>query len=151
MGRRYSIDGTRNVASAAPTILHAESATTIRPVVYDLIVGSSAASPSDAAYTWLIQRYDTADGTNTPVTPVPLENEDPAATTGAGEAHSAEPTYVLNEILLVIPANKRSTQRWVAAPGGELRLPAVANEGVGLQVIHASDTGEVKACIHFEE
>jgi hypothetical protein len=151
MGRRYSIDGARNVSAAAPTHLTLKTnATTIRPAWYDIMFGSTA-SPSDVAYQWLVQRH-TAEGTpNAAVTPQALDPNDPGATALGGEGHSAEPTYTANAILLNIPANKRSTQRWVASPGGNLIMPATAASGLGLQCIHSSDTGQVQATVHYEE
>lgn len=149
MSRRYSIDGVQAVASATDSVLGLTSATTIRPEIYDLVFGSSA-TPADNALNWLLQRY-TAAGTATAVTPQALDPGDPAALATAGENHSAEPTYTSNEILLNISANQRSTQRWVAAPGGELKLPATANNGVGVQPVHSSFTGSVESMIHYSE
>jgi len=149
MGRRYSIDGAQAVASPTDSCLGVTSASTIRPAVYDIIFGSNA-TPADNALNWLLQRY-TAAGTATAVTPQALDSGDPAATATAGEDHTAEPTYTANAILLNISANQRSTQRWVASPGGELICPATAANGLGVQPVHASFTGEVQATMHFEE
>lgn len=149
MGRRYSIDGAQAVASPTDSCLGLTSAATIRPAIYDIVFGSNA-TPADNALNWLLQRY-TAAGTATAVTPQPLDPDDPAALASAGEDHTAEPTYTSNAILLNISANQRSTQRWVASPGGELKCPATAANGLGLQPVHASFTGEVQATMHFEE
>jgi hypothetical protein len=125
------------------------STAAVRPAVYDVVLGSNA-TPADNALQWLLQRY-TAAGTATAVTPQALDPGDPAATASAGENHTAEPTYTANAILLNISANQRSTQRWVASPGGELKLPATAANGIGVQPVHASFTGEVQATMHYEE
>jgi hypothetical protein len=50
-----------------------------------------------------------------------------------------------------LDANQRSTQRWVASPGGELILPATAANGAGLQTIHASYTGNVDGTMYYAE
>lgn len=149
MGRRYSIDGTQAVASPTDTVLGLTSTTAIRPAVYDVILGSNA-TPADNALNWLMERY-TAAGTSTAVTPQALDPDDPAATASAGENHTAEPTYTADAVMLNISCNQRSTQRWVASPGGEIILPATANSGVGLEPVHPSFTGEVQATIHYEE
>lgn len=149
MGRRYSIDGAQAVNSPTDTCLGLTSDTTIRPAIYDVIFGSNA-TPADNALQWLLQRY-TAAGTSTSVTPQPLDSEDPAASATAGENHTDEPTYTSNAILLNISANQRSTQRWVASPGGEIILPATSANGVGVQPVHASFTGDVQSTIHYEE
>lgn len=150
MGRRYSINGTRSVASPTQTLLTLVSAATIRPKIYDLIMGSNA-TPADNALEWLLQRFTVAGTAGSSVTPAPLDPADPAALASAGQAHSAEPTYTSAKVLLDVAMNQRSTQRWVAAPGGELISPATAANGIGVQPIHASFTGSVIATIHFEE
>ena len=149
MGRRYSIDGAQAVAAPTDSVLGLTSTTAIRPAIYDIIFGSNA-TPADNALQWLVQRY-TAAGTATAVTPQPLDSGDPAATAAAGENHTAEPTYTADAILLNISANQRSTQRWMASPGGELVMPATAANGCGIQPVHASFTGEVQATAHYEE
>lgn len=149
MARRYSIDG-QDTNTAATTILGLTSAATVRPKIYDLIMGSDA-TPADNAAEYVLQRY-TAAGTSTAVTPQALDPGDPASLCSAGEAHSAEPTYTANAILLQFALNQRATFRWVAAPGGELVLPATAANGVGIQVIGiAGSAVNVNATIHFEE
>ena len=145
MGRRYSIDGAQAVASPTDTVLGLTSTAAI----HDVIFGSSA-TPADNALNWLLQRY-TAAGTATSVTPAPLDPADPAATATAGQNHTAEPTYTAGAVLLDISANQRSTQRWVASPGGELVLPATAANGIGVQPVHTSFTGSVEATMHYEE
>lgn len=149
MARRYSIDG-QDANTAATTILGLTSAATVRPKIYDLSLGSDA-TPADMAAEYVLQRY-TAAGTSTAVTPQALDSGDPASLASAGEAHTVEPTYTANAILLQFALNQRATYRWVAAPGGEIVLPATAANGVGLQVISVSGTPvNVNACIHFEE
>ena len=149
MGRRYSIDGEQTVSTGNLTVLALTSATTIRPRIYDLIFGSNA-TPADNALNWLLQRYTVA-GAGTAVTPRALDPGDPAALASALENHTTEPTYTADLIMLNISANQRSTQRWVAAPGGEIVLPATAANGCGLIPNHASFSGLVQATIHHEE
>ena len=149
MGRRYSIDG-QDTNTATTTILGLTSASTVRPAVYDLISGSDA-TPADNAAEYNLQRY-TAAGTSTGVTPQALDPNDPAALAAAGEAHSAEPTYTANAVLLNYAHNQRATFRWVAAPSGELKLPATAANGVGIQSITVAGSGvNMNATIHHVE
>lgn len=148
-GRRYSIDG-QDTNTAATSILGLTSASTIRPKVYDLVLGSDA-TPADNAAEYVLQRY-TAAGTVTAVTPQALDPGDPAALASAGEAHSAEPTYTANAIMLQWAQNQRATFRWVAAPEGEIVLPATAANGVGIQVIGiAGSAVNTNALIHYAE
>jgi hypothetical protein len=149
MGRRYSIDGLRAVNAAGKTILGLTGGTTIRPRIYDMLLGSSA-TPADNAIQWFLQR-STAAGTSTAVTPTALDPGDPAATATAGQNHSAEPTYTAGAILFHLALNQRATHRWIADPNGPLVIPAVANNGIGLYPVNASFTGNVDATIYFEE
>lgn len=149
MGRRYSIDG-QDTNTAGTSILGLTSAATIRPKIYDLIFGSDA-TPADNAGEYVLQRY-TAAGTATAVTPRALDPGDPASLAAAGEVHTVEPTYTADAIMLQWAQNQRATFRWVAAPGGEIILPATAANGVGIQVIGiAGSAVNMNACIHFEE
>lgn len=146
--RRYSIDG-QDTNTAATTLLELRSTTAIRPAIYDLISGSDA-TPADNAAEYNLQRTTTA-GTSTSVTPQALDSGDPAATATAGEAHSAEPTYTANAVLLNYMHNQRATFRWVAAPDGEIVLPAAANGVAILSVTVAGSAVNTGATIHFQE
>jgi hypothetical protein len=148
MARNYSIDG-RDTNTASTTILGLTSAATVRPKIYSILVGSYG-TPNDYAAEYALQRYTVA-GTSTAVTPQALDPGDPAALASAGEAHSAEPTYTANAILLTIPKNQRATILWQCKDGKELVLPATAANGVGLVVVSVS-TAYTEACtIHFSE
>jgi hypothetical protein len=147
--RPYAISGTRAVASPTQTLLGLISTAAIRPMIFEILFGS-AATPADNALEWLLQRF-TAAGTSTAVTPQALDPGDPSATATAGKNHTVEPTYTAGAVLLDIPLNQRSTQRWVASPRGELILPATAANGLGLQPVHASFTGNVTGTIQYRE
>src|SRR5688572_13610070 len=118
--------------------------------VFDFILGSEA-TPADAAILWTGQRCSAA-GTNTSVTP---QNLDPASSTteyDAGENHTIEPTFTAGAILLNVPLNQRATYRWVAAPGGELVMPATASNGFGIETDTISTgTPVITATIHADE
>ena len=149
MARRYSVSGT-DTNTAATTQLGITSTAAVRPKIYDLIIGS-VATPADNAGEYFLQRY-TAAGTSTPVTPQALDSGDPAATATAGVNHSAEPTYTANAILLRPSTNQRATFRWVAAPGGELILPATAANGIGLLANAIGGSAVAMSYVlHYEE
>jgi hypothetical protein len=140
--RNYVVQGTSNVASPSKTTATLISATTVRPCIYDLILGSSA-TPADNALLWQIQRFTAAGTAGSSPTPTPLDAADPASQTTAGIALSAEPTYTANLYLLRVALNARATHRWICDPDGPLRLPATASNGAGMFVTHASFTGAV--------
>jgi hypothetical protein len=149
VAKRYSIAGTRAVTSPTKTLLGLTATSGVRPRIADIMWGS-AATPADNAIEWLLQRY-TAAGTSTSVTPTALDPADPTATATAGQNHTVEPTYTSGAVLLDVPMNQRSTQRWVASPGYEFVCPATAANGAGWQPVHASFTGNTTSTILFEE
>ena len=149
MGREYSIDG-QSTNTAGTTILLLASTAAIKPEIYDLVCGSDA-TPADNAAEYVLQRA-TATGTATTVTARPLDPDDPVAVGVGGENHTVEPTYTADVILLQWAQNQRLTFRWVAAPNGEIILPATASNGGGVQVITvAGSTVNTNMMMHYRE
>lgn len=148
MARRYSGEGSQTPASD-DTIIGLTSATTVRPRLYEIVIGS-AGTPEDTYSLFRVKRY-TAAGTATAFTPIALDPADPAALAAIGSNHTVEPTYTANSQLLTIPMNARSTVRWVAADGGELVAPATAANGLGLSFITTSATIDHYATFHWME
>jgi len=149
MARRYGVIGQGNVGTDI-TVLGLTSATTIRPKIYDVIVGCTA-TPADGASQFQLARY-TAAGTSTAANINAIDPGDPATLGSAGQNHSSEPTYTSNQQLAAFSVNQRNTFRWVAAPGGEIVLPATANNGVGLKTATSNGTtANHEATFFFEE
>ena len=150
MARRYGVIGKGDVGSGI-TVLGLTSASTIRPKIYDVVVGA-AATPADGATEFVLKRY-TAAGTAVSAANInALDPGDPASLASAGQNHSGTPTYTANSELAAFSINQRNTFRWVAAPGGELVLPATANNGIGLlSVAAAGTTANHEATFFFEE
>ncbi len=148
MARRYSVDG-QDTNTDETTILGIVSATTIRPKIYD-IMATGYGTPGDYQAKYVVNRITTA-GTSTAVTPQALDPADPASLATCGYAHSGEPTYTANAVMLVIARNMRHPYRWVAIPGREIVLPATAANGVGVLVKEVSTAWTDNVCFHFEE
>lgn len=105
---------------------------------------------ADNEFLWTAQRCTTA-GTRTAVTPRLLDPADVVTpVTTAGENHTGEPTYTANEIMLNTPLNQRATYQWMAPPGGEIVIPAVANNGIGW-LTPTMTALAITAQIHLEE
>lgn len=150
MGARYAETGAENaVTSSYTTVLHITGGTGLRVRVYDWTIGCSG-TPADNAIFWVVQRYTVAP-TSTSVTPTALDPADAAAEGAAGENASGEGTYTAATELFEQGINQRATYRWVAAPGGELIVPATSANGIGIRVKHASYTGAAEASMHHEE
>lgn len=149
--RGYVFDSQAAVASPTKTSAGVTSATTVRPEIYDMIFGASA-SPADNALLWKAQRYTAAGTAAANPTPSPLDPADPASLSSAGNGqYSAEPTYTAGLILFHLALNQRASHRWIADPRGPLKMPATANNGIGLFCVQGSFTGNVDLSIFFNE
>jgi len=120
-----------------------------RAKVYDFFLGSEA-TPADNAFLWQVQRCTTAGTAGTNPTPLALDSADTLASTiVAGQAHTVDPTG--STVLMSVPLNQRATFRWVAAPGGELVIPATASNGVKWETPTAGGLVSVTCSVQYEE
>ena len=119
--------------------------------IYDFLL-SSTGTPADTQFDWIIQRT-TAHGTRgTAVVPKPLDFADGPALADAGEGtYTIAVTNTSAEELFEIGLNLRATFRWVAAPDGEVVVPATDNAGLVWICNHASATDEMRVTAHFLE
>jgi len=148
MGRRYSIVADQAAATNI-TIAGLTSASTIRPELYEFLLGCGA-TPGDLASILHIERF-TAAGTSTSFTPVAIDPADPASLAAGGSNHTVEPTYTAAAILYKLSLNQRATYRWVAAPGSGFKAPATAANGLGLQFQSSGGTAVHEATFLHEE
>lgn len=150
MADRYSSKGAQTITTTpGATALSYAGVTTTRAKCYDFTVGSDG-TPADVALNYTCIRF-TASGTGTAVVPEPLDSDAPAALITVEENHTIEPTYVTADILWQIAANQRATYRWVAAPDGELMVPATADAGFGWAAFHASAVPDFVINAHHYE
>lgn len=126
---RYSTRGSMALI-AADSVLSVIAATTVRPRIYDIVLSSSS-TPNSYSADFSFQRFS-ADGTATAVTPQPLDFADPASLSTSKHTYTIEPTLTAGEILLQLSHNQQATVRWVAAPGSELIIPALAGDGIAI-------------------
>lgn len=150
MPGRYSVAGPTEAGTGPKTALNVIGGTTVRPRLYDIVVGVSTA-PADQTYQLIVARTSVA-GTSaaSAPTPLPIDANDVAAIATVGWTHSAEPTY--NAVpFLDVQLNQRATFRWVAAPDGELMGAATASNGVGIKNNLASASVTMRATTHWIE
>ena len=151
MGKAYSgVDDQAMVATPGDSVLSYQATVAIRPAFFEIIVGTTG-SPDDKSIEYRLKRFDTADGTGDGLTGDPLDPGDPAALGTLQGNHSAEPTYGSLGQPLIFGLNQRATFRWIAAPGREIKSPAVATEGLGLVGFNASYVGLYTGTIFWEE
>lgn len=146
----FNLPASRAVNASYPTVAVLGSATTVRPRIQKLTLGSTSA-PADAALTWLLQRI-TALGTTTSVTPRAF---DPAFQglnlSSCGKEATAEPTYTSGAIDWQIGVHQRQSVIVNFEAGAEPIAPATANNGYGLSVTSSSGTPSVIASMQFAE
>jgi hypothetical protein len=131
-------------------ITAATGATTLRRAwIYDLMFGADG-TPADNVIVWKADRQ-TSTGTRTSVTPPPLDAADAAALITCGANTTVEGIVTAATQLIEIAVNQRASYRWVAAPGGELVVPAVNVTGIGIRAKSPAYTGTVTATVHFIE
>lgn len=146
--RRYAIVH-QTAAGTNLTILALVAATTTRGRIYDIVIGSDA-TPADVATEFNLIR-GTVSGTGTAVTPRALDPADPAALlVGEGGTFTGQ-TKTANSDMLQIALNQRATFRWVAAPEGEIVVPATSDNFVAIESIGSGGTPNVNATIHYLE
>lgn len=144
--------GTKQALSSAYKtllVLKAATATLTRAAIYDVLIGTNG-TPADNVVEWDISRQ-TADGTATAVTPVPLDGSLRAAgTVGAANA-TAEGTITATSSVFYVGVNQRASYRWVAAPGSELIIPATNLAGLALRAKSPAYTGTATGSMFHEE
>lgn len=128
----------------------ATGATTLRKAwIYDVMFGTDG-TPADNTVTYKIDRQTTV-GTATSIVPSPLETTDAAALITANANNTIEPTVTAATILLEMATNQRASYRWVAAPGGELVVPATNTTGLGARAKSPAYTSTTVCNVHFWE
>lgn len=151
MADRYAATGTQTVTGTpGDTALAVLAVTVTRAKIYDLVFAHSG-TPADNVINWLVRRFTVVGTEGAGVVPAPLDSDAPAAQLDAGENHTVEPTYTAATELLDFDLNQRATFRWVAAPGGELWVPATASNGIGITPISSGYSGDVTTTVHWEE
>ena len=125
------------------------STTAVRPRVYDIIFGLGG-TPADNVIRWEVPRATTS-ATGTAAVENALDPGAPAAEVLSEEEITAGPTVTANSQLLDFDTNQRATFRWVAAPGGEIVLPALAANGVFFNASSPAYTGIARVTVHWEE
>ncbi len=153
MGAKYGLVMEGPAGPATEEIGDVSITTTLprRVRVYDFLL-SSVGTPADTQFDWIIQR-STGHGTRgAAVVPKPLDFDDQASLADAGEGtYTIAATVTAAEELFELGLNLRATFRWVAAPDGEVVIPATDNAGLVWICNHASATDEMRVTAHFME
>lgn len=155
MARCFAADFIRTVNAGDFTGYTLVSAATVRPEIYYIQIGSSAA-PVNTAHLWVARRF-TAAGAGTAFTALDLSGDALATLATNFHTHTVEPTYTAGSHLLVIPANQQGTYQWYAVREGRgLRCPATAANGIGIEANVQGFTPTIPAAgyegtVHYSE
>lgn len=144
--------GTQQVSAAAYKTAVAAWAVTAalrRQKVYDILIGTIG-TPADNAMEFDLSRQ-TADGTATSTTPVPLDPADGAMAGTAKVNYTAEGTITAASSMFYIGMNQRASYRWVAAPGSEIVTPATNLAGWAARFRSGGYTGLCSTTLLVEE
>lgn len=145
----YSIYG-QDTNTASTTILQLrQPASALKRLKIHYVAAGSDAS-ADSAWEAVLQRT-TANGTSTSVTPQLLDPADGAASATAGAAHTVEPTYTSNAVMLSLAGHQRATLQWYAPPGAEIVIPVTNDAGIGFQSITAATPFNQVVTFHYSE
>lgn len=138
--------GAANVQDVALAV--AAAASPRRAKVYDIAFGFNV-SPADNAFLWIVNRVTTA-GTGATLTPVALDTADTLASTIVCKDTITADGTLSGIALFVVPLNQRASFRWVAAPYGEIIIPATASNGI-IVGLGAVTTTSADAGVMYEE
>lgn len=148
-----AINSQQNLTTTYKTLAQISAltgATTLRRAwIYDIMVGADG-TPADNVINWVVSRNSTA-GTGTSHAPTGLDSGDAAALMTCLVNHTIEPTITDQTGLIQLAVNQRASYRWVAAPGGELIVPATTANGIGVRAKSPAYTSTATAHVSFWE
>jgi len=125
----------------------ATGATTLRRAwLYDMMFGVDGTA-ADNVIVWKVDRQ-TSTGTRTAIVPPPLDTGDAPILIVVGVNTTIEPIITATTQLVELAVNQRASYRWVAAPGGELVVPAVNVAGIGVRAKSPAYASTVTVNVH---
>jgi hypothetical protein len=149
---RWGVTANKGAANVKGVLyLNAAAASPRRCKLYDLTIGCDA-SPADNTFVHGGQRCTTAP-TAAALTPNSLDPADTLASTiQAFQTVTVDGTLTASAFPFPgFALNQRASFRWVAAPYGEIIIPATANNGLMLGLINAASTTSFQYGACYEE
>lgn len=145
----------QNLSTSFKSIVIAKAATATlrRAFIYEIAFGADGTpNATDCAIVWDLSKQ-TADGTATAATPIPLDAADAAAGTVSAANATAEGTITATSAAFDLAANQRASYRWVVAPGGpgEIVIPATNLAGYALRAKSSTYASTVVGELKFRE
>ncbi len=154
MGDKYAVGLTQTAISAVEgdtgtdAVGELLATTAVRGRIYDLLF-SHGSAPADTVVRWEVPR-GTTSATGAAAVENSLDTDAPTAEILAEEEVTVGPTVTADSQVLDFDLNQRATFRWVAAPGGEIVIPATAAATVFFNA--SSGTAQIaRITAHWEE
>jgi len=150
MSRTYSVVAgvTSNAGTGLPLLCTWQTAATVRPKWFDILVGASGV-PADYYVTCSVNRMTAAPTGHSVLTPSPIDPADGAAVATAGKLATGAGT--IGVALMNWAQNQRATFRWVAAPGKELVSLITTVCGIGIYTLAHTAAMILEMTVFFEE
>ncbi len=151
MGRKYYGYSIAVATGTNTTLVGLVSAATIKPKLYEIVMGS-VATPADQACNISVMRFTVAGTPAAAFTAVAPDPNDPASLAVLNQGvFSVEPTTTASSNLLVFSMNQRATFRWVVNPGYELIAPSTAANGLSVRCLSSTSTQAMDTTVAWEE
>lgn len=144
----YTAAGVSTSSTGPKTAIQVASTTVIRPMVNEMVIGSST-TPADVVMTVNLVKVSALGTGGAGVTPTPLDSGDVPCISIGMQTCTSEPTTAFT--MMTIPLNQRATFRWVAQDGREIIPAAGAATGVCTIMTLAGSAAVLNATMMFRE
>lgn len=148
VGLQQTVTSAVTGATGTDAVGELQGIATQRGKIYDILFGFGGA-PADLTIRWEVPR-GTTSATGDAAVENSLDGQDADASCLAEEEITVGPTVTADSQVLDFDMNQRATFRWVAAPGGEIVVPATAASGVFFNA-SGTYTGISRVTVHWEE
>ncbi len=141
----------QTAAGSTLVLLNLTGATTVRPMLDSITIGSDA-TPADLAGEFAVMRSTTAGAGGSALNENPRDPLTVAATSAAtGGTYTAAPTITANSHQKMIGLNQRATYEWNANPGDEIIAAATAANGLAIYSVNHGGTPNINVGIAWKE
>jgi hypothetical protein len=149
VGLQQSATSTVDGATATDAVGELLGTTAVRGRIYDLLFGHGSAA-GDVTLRWEVARATTS-ATGSAAQGNALDLDAPTPEILPEEEVTVGPTVTADAQVLDFDLNQRATFRWVAAPNGEILIPASATAAVFFNASHTGSAVIARITAHWEE
>jgi hypothetical protein len=141
----------QTAAGTTLVLLNLTGAATVRPSIYQVVIGSDA-TPADLAGEFAVMRSTTAGAGGTALGENTRDPLTVAATSAAtGGTYTAAPTITANSHQLMVGLNQRATFMHNCNPGDEIIAAATAANGLAVYSVAHGGTPNMNVTVSWYE